>query len=267
MKRIVSLICVLVLSVLLVPVNARADVIYEPWDSFYEEHRGECEYVSRNFTAEGPNGNVTLYESPESSWEEAVIENGEQIHISYTYRDADGILWGCCELWDENIIGWIPMDYLVVVYDGISFEEEYGDQFVPVAGSLESAELMGATVNFWKYPGSNEVISVTLSDDYWPDFQMSYTDPHDREWVRCNYYMGIKGYWIFLDDPTAEFDTLFPEGIPVTEPETEPTEEAREAIPEIVPKRNWEGKILTVIAVTAVVAVTAVLLYLLKRKK
>lgn len=266
MKKVVSLMYVLVLVVLLVPLNVRADVIYEPWDSFFEEHRGECEYVCRNFTAAGPNGNVTLYESPESSREKKVIENGEIVMISYTYLDSEGILWGCCEIWGEDIIGWIPMAYLVVVYDGISFDEEYGDEFVPVAGTLDAAELAGLTVNFWKYPGSSEVISVMLSDDYRPEFQISYTDKDGREWVRCNYYMGIKGYWICLDDPIADFDTLYPEGIPETVPATE-AEEIQNDVPEIVPKSNWQEKALTIGAVAVVVAVTAVLLILLKRRK
>ena len=43
----------------------RADVIWEPEDSFYKKHSEECVYVNRLYTANGPDGEVILYKSPE----------------------------------------------------------------------------------------------------------------------------------------------------------------------------------------------------------
>lgn len=267
MKKLISLICVLVLAVMLVPVGARADIIYEPWDDpFYEEHREECEYVSRTYTANGPNGDVTVYESPESDWKEKVIANGEKLWISYTYEAADGVLWGCCEFWDEDIIGWVPMDYLVVVYDGISFDEEYGDQFVNEDGQLDT-RYRGQTIYFWTYPGCRESSWYTLpaDADWMPEYRVLYTDADGRTWGKLTYFMGHRDSWICLDDPTADFDTLYPEGIPETEPV--PTETQAEPVKEIVPMGDRSMKLPAIAAVAAVVAVTAVLLILLKRKK
>lgn len=269
MKKMIRIVSALLLMLLIVPAGVRADVIYEPWDSFYEEHRNVCEYHARSYTAAGPNGDVTVYESPESDWVETKLPNGSVLWISYTYKDAEGIVWGCWESWEEDILGWVPMDYLELIYDGISFEEEYGDAFEEVSGSLDATELTGQTVYFWEYPGSGTYIDVELDAEYRPEFRTSYTDANGIVWVQCDYYMGIRNYWINLNDPTAgNAEAIIPvpdetEGPAI--PETLP--ERGERVEEIVPKKNSSAKLITVIAVTVTVAVTAVLLYLLKKKK
>lgn len=264
MKRIGIFCCVLLLLALL-PVTAHADVIYEPFDSFYEAHRGECTYVGRSYTATAPNGTLTLYGSPEDPGVEKAYPNGTALYVSYTYQAADGVLWACCDKWDEDVTGWAPMEYLELIYDGISFEEEYGDQFVPVQVTLAAEEWAGKEVYFWQYPGSSTYILMPMEADYLPDFQTSYTDSDGAQWVRCSYYMGIKGYWVNLNDPTADYETLFPDAAEETVPtETEPAPTAM--VEEIKPAGN--GLKLTVTAaVAAVVIVTAALLIVLKKKR
>lgn len=268
MKKHVSIILLfLLLGALILPMQAKADVIYEPFDSFYEKHRDECEYVCRTYTASGPNGDVSVYESPESARVEAVLGNGEEIYISYTYEDAAGILWGCCESWSSDLTGWVPMDYLTVVYDGISFEEEYGDQFVSVQIVMEAT---GETVYFWEYPGSRNYIDVKVTEDYCPEFRTSYTDPDGNQWARCSYYMGIRGYWVNLSNATADYETLFPNHEEETVPQTEVPEIQSVQAKEIVPKEPASVrlmKIICTIAVAAVVIVTGLMLYRLKKKK
>ena len=269
MKKFGKMLSILMLLVLLcamvLPFGASADVIYTPFDSFYEENHDVCDYVNRSFTANGPNGDVTLYESPESAKEKAVIANGEPLYVSVIYTDADGITWGCAEQWDNDIIGWAPMDYLTVVYDGISFDEEFGHLFEEKEGEL-SKEYWGKTIYFWKYPGSQDYIDFEIWEDasilVWYEV---YTDADGRTWGKCPYHYGIRGYWINLDDPTADFATLYPE-TPETAPVTEPTE-PHDEVAEIVPKENWQTKIIVTAAVAAVVAVTAALLCVLKKEK
>lgn len=265
MKKYLKIASMLLLTLLILPLQVRADVIYEPWDdSFYDEHREDCEYHSRSYTADGPNGEVTVYESPESSWKKSDFENGSEIWISYLYTDAEGIRWGHCDDWESNVSGWVPMDYLELIYDGISFEEDYGDQFVQQSGAL-GEEYQGKIIYFWTYPGCEDSNRIDLFDDepYMPEYDVVYTDDDGRSWGRLNYYMGIRNAWICLDDPTADFDTLYPQGIETIPPETERTE----IVPEIVPKSNDSAKLLVSAAVVAVVAVTAGLLVLLKKKK
>ena len=45
---------------------ACADVIYTPMDDFFGTHYEECQYNDRYYITAGPNGGVTVYESPES---------------------------------------------------------------------------------------------------------------------------------------------------------------------------------------------------------
>lgn len=271
MKRVLKWMGTLLLAALLVwPLPVRADVIYEPMDSFYEMHRNDCVYVGRSYTANGPNGTVTVYESPESDEVEAVLQNGETVYISYTYS-ADGVNWGCCDEWNAQITGWVPMDYLELIYDGISFSEEYGDQFVDVNGTLGGA-YQGKTIYLWQYPGSKEYGTFDWSGggDYSLNYSEEYTDAEGNRWGWCAYFMGYKGYWINLDDPTANYETLFPERTEETQPRTETPESNSAAVDEIVPKTPQSErtvKRIVIAAVAAVVAVTCVLLFCLKRKK
>ena len=269
MKRFGKMISILMLMVLLstmiLPLGASADVIYTPFDSFYEENYDVCDYINRSFTANGPNGDVTLYESPESPNENAVIANGEPLYVSVTYTDADGITWGCCEQWDNDILGWAPMDYLTVIYDGISFDEEFGHLFEETEGELDE-EYRGQTIYFWKYPGSKDFIDFEIwADGSMPSYRELYTDAEGRTWAKCPYHYGVRGYWINLDDPKADYKTIYPEPVQ-TEPVTEPTEPQNE-VAEIVPKETWKTKIIVTAAVVSVVAVTAVLLCVLKKDK
>ena len=265
MKKFTKICCILLLAALLFPMTVRADVIYEPFDNFYEEHRGECTYVGRSYTASGPNGTVTLYESPTNPGVEKVYPNETALYVSYTYQTGDGVLWGCCDKWDDDVTGWAPMEYLELIYDGISFAEEYGDQFVQTQIVMETEEEAGETIYFWEYPGSRDYIDVTITKDYAPEFQTSYTDADGNEWVRCSYYMGIKGYWVNLNNATADYETLFHDAPEETAPaETEAP--ATEKVAEIVPA-GTNLKLTVTLAVAAVVIATAALLVALKKKK
>ena len=265
MKKLSIFCCFLLLITLMLPVTALADVIYEPFDNFYEQHRDECTYVGRNYTADGPNGDLTVYTSPTNSDIKKTYPNETALYISYTYQAPDGTLWACCDNWEDNITGWVPMDYLNLIYDEQSFYEEHIDQIVPVQVSLDSAELTGKTVYFWAYPGSSDYIDVEMSADYRPSFQESYTDENGTEWIRCGYFMGIKGTWVNLNDPTADYETLFPNLPSETEPATT-VPAVTEQVDEIKPAPS--GITVTVIlAVAAVVGVTAILLVLLKKKR
>lgn len=264
MKKYIRFLCA-ALIILMLPLQVRADVIYEPWDSFYEEHREQCEYLARSYTAAGPNGDVTVYESPESAWEITKLPNGTALWISYTYEDSGGITWGCWEDWEKDLLGWVPMDYFNLIYDGISFDEEYGDQFRNEEGALD-AKFRGQTIYFWDYPGCKTSSWYTLSneEEYLPVYRVLYTDPDGRTWGKLSYYMGHRDSWICLDDPTADFDTLYPNGIEETQPET--VGEPAERVDEIVPSGNPVLKRIVIAAVTGVVALTAALLFFLKKK-
>lgn len=263
---------------LLCTLSARADVIWEPEDSFYEEHSSECTHVNRQYITNGPDGVVILYKSPESAKEVATWENGRRVYISFTYEDARGIVWGISE---GEQTGWMPMEYMKVVYDSISFAEDYGDQIVSQTGSLDE-QYGDETVHFWKYPGAESFDSMDLKGwDYMPEYRSVYTDETGHSWGYIGYYYGYRSVWICLDAPTADYAALYPDGGPAIGkedtglyPNGTPAiakEDAAAAqnrdVERIVPKTNDRAVIIVVVLVAAVALVTAALLVFLRKRK
>ena len=103
---------------------ACADVIYTPMDDFFGTHYEECQYNDRYYITAGPNGTVTVYESPESDTVVVTLENGLDLYISWVYEDPDGILWGCWENFETGDSGWICLDDPTADYDTLFPEVE-----------------------------------------------------------------------------------------------------------------------------------------------
>lgn len=263
MKRLISLICAVMLAVSCIA-SVSADVIFMPQDSFFESHVDQCEYHNRNYIANGPNGDVKVYKSPESDTVKATIVNGETMYISYVYTDAAQIQWGYYENWETDVSGWVPMAYLELIYDEISFRKEFGDLLMEADGSL-AAEHQGKAVKFWNYPNSSEYLEITVSGDYMPQYHMTYTDENGVLWGRVSYYMGLRDKWINLGQPDADYVPHETEPVVETEAPTEP-EDVGGTVEEIVPKADHTTTII-IVAVVAVVALTGGLLFVLKRKK
>lgn len=244
--------------------EAKADVIYEPVDSFYEAHREECDYVDRSYTANGPEEAVTVYKSPESSKVITTVENGTELYISYSYIDERDIIWAFYEDWDNDLRGWMPMEYLTVIYDHISFAEEYRDSIVEESGCLDES-YDGQTVYFLNYPGSTSFTESVVGDGNLPEYSSVFVDEEGCKWGFVNYYRGIRNSWICLDMPTSDPGTLYAQGAvkrdrsQVNAPVTE----------KIIPDDSRQKRMVKVIAVLvlAVMLVTAFLLVILKRRK
>lgn len=265
MKKLICL-CLAALLMLANLPTVRADVIFEPMDDeFYEEHRDECVYHDRSYTANGPNGDVTVYESPISDRVIKTVENGEILWISYVYTDPNGIQWGCTGSWSDDS-GWVPVEYLSLIYDNISFEEDYGHTFQQEEGELDE-KWQGKDIYFWEYPGNPNPYSMQLQEDYMPGYDRVYVDENGSRWGRLTYYFGIRDCWINLDTPDADFATLFPNGVeePTQPVHSEPTE-PKKHVDEIKPKPFFDTT-LVVICVAAVVVVSGLLLILMKRKR
>lgn len=222
MKRLVTVLLALVLVLTMAPA-VRADLIYIPQSDFLDAHWQECEEIRRVYIART---DVTAYENPENGLEEGVLPQGEPVELFYVWTDAQGMEWGYMEYYKENVsvFGWIPMCFMALRYDYISFEEDYGDQFhkLDVYQYLDES-CLGQEIWFWAYPGSDRGYSIQLAEDeeYLPDYNLFYNDEQGRKWIYIGYYMGFRNYWICASDPTADFATLYPEGSPeveITEP-------------------------------------------------
>ncbi len=251
-----SLVCFMLFGI-----SAKADVIWEPYeDSFYRNHWEECEHVNRSYRANGPGGEVILYESPESAKEITHWENGTSGYISFTYTDADGIVWGVYNNGDVSESGWMPMEYMVVVYDSISFAEEFDDVIVEENGTLDNVNY--EEMYFYSWPGAEQAVIMDITG-YVPEYYRTFVDEEGRKWGNVSYHYGIRDHWVCLDAPVAEFDELWPDGAPqrggeVTEPE--------DAGKRIVPENENVNKVpFVILMVGVVVVVTAVLLVVLKR--
>ncbi len=248
-------------------ISVRADLIWEPTnDSFYDQHASECEYVDRVFTANGPDGRVILYESPESDVEITTWENGYKAYISFTYTDKDGTVWGVYNNGELTESGWMPMAYMEAVYDSIAFAQEYEAQITEETGSI-AEQYRGESVYFWKYPGSSEgsAFAIDENEDYLPMYDKVYVDEEGRRWGYINYHYGYKNVWICIDQPTADFETLYPDGAPQRGGAQDVQKEY--GTERITPSQGSGRNIvvITVVIVLAVAAVTAVLLLMMKR--
>ena len=249
MKRTISLLLALIFVLALTPA-VRADVIFEPQDSFYWEHRGECQYLSRTYYADGPDKVTVIYRSPESSAVVQRVKNGDKLRISYTYEDKNGISWGYCDNYEENWTGWVPMDYLLLKYDNTSFQEEFAHRITtPEEYGVLSAE---GEVYLWNYPGSEDSMIYTVDREYPPVYEAVFTDDAGRNWGYIGYHMGIRNVWVCLDDPTADYRTLYAENAP--QQVTHPVRQAPAEPVEIKPAGPGMGTILSVVCVLAILS-------------
>lgn len=209
-------------------VQVKADVIWEPYgNDFYMEHSTECEYVNRSYTTNGPTGSVIVYVSPENAEQVLTLENGMKVQVSFTYTDSDGIVWGVYENFETDETGWLPMDYMEVVYDYISFEEEFGTEITATEGTL-SEECRGTTVYFYNYPGAETCIEFSVQEDQenLPIYRSLFVDEEGRSWGYFGYYYGVKNKWICLDNPSATFEELYPNGAPARGSQEVPADSA-----------------------------------------
>lgn len=264
MKRLYCLLLALVLVLAMAPA-VRADVIYIPEDDFLEDHMFRCIEVRRSFRALT---DVKVYQSPESATVKGTLAQGDAVHIYYQYVDDQRNRWGYVEDYETRIYGWVPMAYLELIYDYISFKQDYGHLFREEEWELP-AEYAKSEIRFWKYPGSEVFHIFKMAEwggDWMPSSSTLYTDQDGREWAFIGYYYGHQDAWICVSDPTADFETLYPSGAPeveITEPgETEPT------IPDVEIKPNSSLSPVAVgVGVVLCVAVTAVILVNMKKKK
>ena len=192
-----------------------------------------------------------VYRSPESSAVVKRVKNGEELWIDYVYADENGISWGLCDYYspEEHWTGWIPMDYLLLKYDETAFQEEFADRIVEETGTLTES---GAQVRFWSYPGSDYATPFAVEGDYAPEYFETFTDDAGRKWGHIGYHMGIRDVWVCLDDPTADYQTLYAELPPqqVTHPVKD---QAAEPI-EIKPAGPSMGGILAAVCVIAILS-------------
>ncbi len=201
MKKLLSILLAAIF-VMSCALSASADVIFEPDDDFYSRHSDECVLVERYFIA---TETVYTVNEPNSDNIYGKLSEGDEVHISYTYEDKNGIVWGLISF--SEVSGWIPMGYLEVVYDNVSFVEEFGDKFVEPdsVDELFNAELSNTdAIVFWEYPGSDSYWTSEGWKDSYSDigFLYLFNDANDTTWGYVAYFYGRSG-WVCIDNPSS----------------------------------------------------------------
>ena len=267
MKRVLSLLLILVLALSL-SAPAFADVLWEPENRFYEKHADECQVLQRSFYVNGESGYVNLFAAPDSSTVNLQLQNGEKVYVYWQYLD-----WGYVEV--NNDGGWLPLSELELIYDYLSFESEFGNQFAPYDPAacqplLDAWE--GSTLTLWPYPGAEQAKYVwqnasdameqlkTEGDSY---FRHTFTDEEGLTWAFCSYLWGNRNFWVCLDAPAGRDDSAVVSGdveLPVREVEE----------PELIPAQEPQmpaSYLLPAVLVAAAIVLTIAALLLLRKKK
>lgn len=266
MKKVLAFLLT-VLTALSLTATALADVVWEPNNEFYRKHWRQCESHLRDYYANGPDGFVTLWDAPNGSTVRTQFENGTRLDVAWTYKN-----WGCvCLLGDESLeqdSGWVPLDQLYLIYDHISFEEEYGEDFEPYAGQFDTSVLKeGSEIWFWEYPYAREPITKFLLnehninefEDFGVLFTQTYTDRNGNVWGYGSYVYSYRNFWVLLENPTCE-------GVMTScIPEADDLITSGEIVPPQTPVLPTVSY-LPYFLVAGVVAVTAVLLVMMKRR-
>ena len=235
---------------------ARADVLWEPNNSFYERHADECQYLGRSFYANGAEGYITLWDAPGGYLVKGQFSNGFILWVYYQFEDwVYAVVWG-----DEGeISGWAPIEDFALEYDHLSFAEEYADAIYPYCGQFADYDGDAEEIVFYEYPGapvSKDVRKAAWGldeligrggDSY---IQSIFVDEDGRTWGYVGYLYGRINGWFCLDEPEGR-------NFPVRQVGTPELTEAREPT---LPVRGYVPYILSGVLVLAAVALAAVLL-------
>ena len=209
MKKLQRIVLFVLLAGLLAAPAVYADLIIEPrGDSFYNTHGAECNYLYRQYTANGVSGYVSFYKSPLKNTVQENVFNGETFSCSFLYTDESGAVWGGVND-DQNysLRGWVRLSDCVAVPDYLSFAEAHRSEFISYDGAYDDTLHQADRVVLWKYPGSGVI--VYEADNDWFDekgadyFSQCYRDGDGRFWAYVGYCYGIRNTWLCLSDPQS----------------------------------------------------------------
>ena len=210
MKKIFLFVSTVILLVALLCPAVYADVIAMPHrNSFFNDHVEECVYVDRNYTV---NDTVAVFSSPDHQKILGHIEADSIINISHVYTAPDGTQWGI-SLTDGYTDGvWMLMSKLTVVYDYISFEEQYGHTFTAYDASkhvlpegaicLSTYPNSGVVARYSGQPDDSEYIASVIKG-----IDKVYTDEAGISWGFISYYYGVRNTWVAFADVTEALET------------------------------------------------------------
>ena len=285
-KRYIAIVFLVMVLAAALTLSAIADVLIEPRNDFFERHQNSITYQRRDYYANGDGGFVSVRTEPDSNSEIAKIKNGEILQIRYIY-DNNGDTWGVYDVEEPGIPtqdwqrGWVRMADLSLIYDSISFEEEFRDEIYIFNGSVDALFDLQELV-FWKYPGSGIIAGewdeTMLTDpglDFrtWWDEYHAYTDSDGRVWIA---FQSMVPEWVCLSDPAnrdipafhpaPDYDAI--SGASVTS-DTDPGDTGSGRVRDTdqpTERSNQPPLALVIILIAALAIATAVLIWLIWKK-
>lgn len=269
MKRFWTGILTLVTLLALVA-TVSADVLWEPNNNtFYYSHHDECDYLGRRYYANSAEGFVTVWNAPDGSMVVDQFENGFKMWVYWVYEN-----WGLVSIRgdEETVEGWVDLEEMSLVYDYISFAEEYADEIKPYNGEFAGYEGSLAVINFYEYPGApsvkleysyseSSVRKALMGTSDSPSYiQSIYVDEEGLTWGFVGYMYGRLNGWFCLDDP---------DGINDGETTTFPVRRVEEAelTPAQEPSLPAKGYIPYLLVGAAVVVTAGILAVFFRKKK
>ena len=238
----------IVCFLLLPPVTALADVVYEPENDFYVRHQREIVFLGRSFVANGNDGSVPVSNAPDSSGEVARLQNGRGVYVDYTCL-YDREFWG----YTQEYSGWIKLDQMLVQYDYVAFEEDHLDEFYIYDGDYAQIKENRSAIA-WQWPGTDVPPLWTFEglDAANLRTEFAYMDEDGREWGFVTYLYGSRNIWICLSDPLDD-------DIPVFNPEPEPRVWVSDTAHTNI-AREGDSKIIIIVVLVAALAIGTIVL-------
>lgn len=222
MKKLLTIVLALA-CVLALAAPASADILWEPNSNpFYDTHHNECEYLGRMYLANSPEGFITAWDAPDGFAMQGQYPNGTQLWIYWVYEN-----WGLISVRgeDSTVEGWVDLEEMSLVYDHISFAQDYADRITQYSGEFAAYAGDDQVFNFYEYPGAPSikremkleygsiVDNLTGGKDGSSYISSIFVDENGLTWGFVSYMYGHLSGWFCLDDPdgvNSEERTDFP---------------------------------------------------------
>lgn len=272
MKKLMTVLLILALCIG-AALPALADVIYEPINDFYSQHRSECKAEDHGYVVAAAGASAAKKPGGKA---QVTLDAGETVWPSHVYTDGEGVRFGLVTCrdnggWTEL---WVDLTGMAQLYNASDFCRDHGGQFThPETPPV--LDLTTTAARFWDYPGAAAPLTVydTFLDTE-PDDEnqvvitTTFEDEQGLLWGELGDAFGYwikywRGCWVCLSAPEADELTARETPAPA-EPKPTETPSGRNDPPA---EESGGFPWLPAGLVAAVVVAAAVLLACFRRKK
>ncbi len=193
MKKLFCLLLALALLFCL-STTAFADIIWEPFEGFYTDNREYFTYAGYYAYANGPAGEVFLYDQPGGK-QVGAIPNGKTVYIQHIYETKGSPAWALFT--DET---YALLSDLMNRYDREFFDDH--PEIATEAPSGFSVTIpLNAPMLTWTYPrGVCSQVENRWDENIMFGMTDYYTDEDGLVWGYMGYWLGHQDMWICLSD-------------------------------------------------------------------